>query len=443
MSVALTPARPGPLGMTRYQWVVLLAAWLGWGFDAFDALLFNFVGPNCVPTLLGLTIGSSEAKSASAHWVGLMNSALLLSWAAGGVIFGQVADRIGRTRTLVLTILLYTAGTALCAVAPNIWALLFFRIVSGLGIGGEWAAGASMVAEVVPENRRVEAGALLYTSSPLALFLATFLNYEIAGTLFKGQPEISWRYVFLTGLLPAAVALLVRLFVREPERWQRVAGRVTSPLRELFSPEHRRATISGLVPALTVLLTWWSCYAFITVLATQLAQATALAQHLDKADTGALVEHWKAVANYSFNWGGLIGTLLTIPAAKLLGRKGAFIVYLSLATAAFLMTFGPHWAPETRLRLCVLPGLTIFGAFALFTFYLPELFPTRLRATGAGFCYNFGRTIAALGPFIVGLVAAQGLGSTITALLWLAAVPVVGLCFFPLVIETRGRTLAD
>lgn len=259
MSVALTPARPGPLGMTRYQWVVLLAAWLGWGFDAFDALLFNFVGPNCVPTLLGLTIGSPEAKSASAHWVGLMNSALLLSWAAGGVIFGQIADRIGRTRTLVLTILLYTAGTALCAVAPNIWALLFFRIVSGLGIGGEWAAGASMVAEVVPENRRVEAGALLYTSSPLALFLATFLNYEIAGTLFKGQPEISWRYVFLTGLLPAAVALLVRLFVREPERWQRVAGRVTSPLRELFSPEHRRATISGLVPALTVLLTWWSC----------------------------------------------------------------------------------------------------------------------------------------------------------------------------------------
>ena len=145
---------------TRYQWTVLFAAWLGWGFDVFDGLLFNYVAPNCVPTLLGLAIGSPEAKQATLFWTGLLTSVLLLGWAAGGVVFGLVCDRIGRTRTLLLTMLLYAVGTAACAFAPNIWWLLVFRVVASLGIGGEWAAGASMVAETVPEEKRVEAGAL-------------------------------------------------------------------------------------------------------------------------------------------------------------------------------------------------------------------------------------------------------------------------------------------
>ena len=134
-------------GLTRYQWTVLLAAWLGWGFDVFDAFLFNYVAPNCVPTLLGLEIGSPAAKQATLYWTGLLTSLLLLGWAVGGVLFGMVADRIGRTRTLMLTMLLYALGTAACAAAPNIWVLALFRLVASLGIGGEWAAGASMVAE--------------------------------------------------------------------------------------------------------------------------------------------------------------------------------------------------------------------------------------------------------------------------------------------------------
>jgi MFS family permease len=169
------------LKLNRYQWTVLLAAWLGWGFDIFDGILFNFVAPNCVPTLLGLTIGSPEAKQATLFWTGLLTSMLLIGWAVGGVIFGRISDRIGRTRTLLLTMLLYAVGTAACAFAPNIWVLMAFRFIASLGIGGEWAAGASMVAEVVPENKRVEAGALLYTSAPFGLFLATFVNLQVAG----------------------------------------------------------------------------------------------------------------------------------------------------------------------------------------------------------------------------------------------------------------------
>src|SRR5207253_2793195 len=122
----------------------------------------------------------------------------LVGWCAGGIIFGKVADRIGRTKTLLLTMLMYSVGTAACAFAPNIWVLVLCRIVSSLGIGGEWAAGAAMVAEVVPEKRRVEAGALLYTASPLGLFLATFVTYQVTGVYFT-DASVSWRYVFLFG----------------------------------------------------------------------------------------------------------------------------------------------------------------------------------------------------------------------------------------------------
>ncbi|HBR56299.1 MAG TPA: MFS transporter, partial [Blastocatellia bacterium] len=151
------------LDMNAYQWLVIFAAWLGWGFDVFDGLLFNYVAPNAVPTLLGLPIGSPEAKSATLEWTGILTSLLLIGWAVGGILFGKVADRIGRTKTLLLTMVLYSIGTAACAFASDIWTLMGFRIVSSLGIGGEWAAGAAMVAEVVPERRRVEAGAILYT----------------------------------------------------------------------------------------------------------------------------------------------------------------------------------------------------------------------------------------------------------------------------------------
>ena len=435
------------LDMNGYQWTVLFAAWLGWGFDIFDGLLFNFVAPNCVPTLLGLTIGSPEAKAATLQWTGILTSVLLVGWAVGGILFGQVADRIGRTRTLMLTMLLYALGTAACAFAPNLWILGLCRIVASLGIGGEWAAGASMVAEVVPEHRRVEAGGLLYTSASAGLFLATFVNFQIAGHFWKGNPETSWRYVFLAGLIPAAVAFVVRAFVREPERWKSAASSTPPPrLAELFSPRYRAITLSGFSMALVALVMWWSSNAFIPVVSTGLAQATARLQNLDRAATLALVEGWKKLATNYFNLGGLIGTLLTIPAAKYLGRKAMYFVYFLGSAAAMLCTFGLDLAPETRLAMYFLIGLTVFGVFGSFTYYLPELFPTRLRATGAGFCYNIGRVIAAAGPILVGSIAAQGansLTSALRALFYVGFVPLAGLLLLPLAIETKGRTLED
>jgi MFS family permease len=441
-------ARRTLLDMNGYQWTVLFAAWLGWGFDVFDGLLFNYVAPNCVPTLLGLTIGSPEAKRATLLWGGVLTSILLLGWAAGGILFGQIADRVGRTRTLMLTMLLYALGTSLCAVAPNIWALVLFRVVASLGIGGEWAAGAAMVAEVVPERRRVEAGALLYTSAPAGLFLATYANFQIAGVFFKGAPETSWRYVFLCGLIPAIVAFIVRAFVREPERWKEAAAAAPKPrLREVFTPDVWPLTRSGLSMAIVALIAWWGVNAFIPTVSTGLAQATAKARALDRAATLALVEGWKATATNVFNLGGLIGTLLTIPAAKLMGRRKMFALYYLLSGLAILATFGLDLPPLTRLYMYFFVGITVFGVFGSFTYYLPELFPTRLRGTGAGFCYNAGRIIAAGGPFLVGTIASRGvdsLRSAMNVLFWIGVVPLAGaaLSLSPWVIETKDRQLA-
>jgi len=445
MEASLSPSRKTFLDMNFYQWTVIFAAWLGWGFDVFDGLLFNYVAPSCVPTLLNLPLGSPEAKAATLQWTGILTSVLLVGWAIGGVLFGKVADRIGRTRTLLLTMLLYAIGTAACSVAPNIWVLMICRIVSSLGIGGEWAAGAAMVAEVVPEKRRVEAGAILYTSAPMGLFLATFITFQIT-TVYFTDPSVSWRYVFLFGLLPAAAAFLVRVFIKEPERWKKIAGTETAKLRELFSPEYIRLTISGFVMAVTALIMWWSCNAFIPVVAKGLASQESSILKLSAAATEAMGQDWIKTATNSFNLGGLIGTLMTIPAAKYLGRKKMFFIYYLAAAVSLMGAFGLDLEPHTRLYFYFPIGLTVFGVFGSFTYYLPELFPTRLRATGAGFTYNVGRLIAAIGPFIVGSIASRGanaLESAVDVLFWVGAVPILGLLLLPLVIETKGRELSD
>ena len=449
MSTAVA-ARPRTfLDMNAYQWTVIFAAWLGWGFDVFDGLLMNYVAPNAVPTLLGLRIGSPEAQSATLWWTGVLTSVLLVGWCVGGILFGKICDRIGRTRTLLLTMLLYAIGTAACAFAPNIWVLLLCRIVSSLGIGGEWAAGAAMVAEVVPENRRVEAGALLYTASPMGLFLATFVTYQITGVYFT-DPTWSWRYVFLFGLIPAAAAFFIRLFVKEPERWERVASDAHPKIAELFAPRYRALTISGFCMAVTALITWWSCNAFIPVVAKGLAQrewtelTAAGAANLPSMEV--LGQQWVRTATNAFNMGGLLGTLGIIPFAKIFGRKWMFAIYLAGSAVAVLCAFGLDLDPATRLYLYFPIGLTTYGVFGSFTFYLPELFPTRLRGTGSGFTYNIGRLVAAGGPFLVGSVAAAGanaLESAFTVLFWIGFVPVIGLLTLPLVIETRDRPLED
>jgi MFS family permease len=423
------------LGLSRYQWLVLFAAWLGWGFDVFDGLLFNYVAPICVPNLLHLNPAAPDTAATVWKYTANLTSLLLVGWAVGGVVFGRIADRLGRTRTLLLTMLVYALSTAACAFAPNIYVLAVFRFFASLGIGGEWAAGAALVAESLPFSKRVMGGALLYTSAPAGLFLATFVN-DLFTRKWHGvasDPGMSWRAVFLTGLVPAVVAVLIRLRVHEPEVFKRPEA--APRIAELFTTRYRRRTLGGLALALVALVTWWSCSAFIPMVASFLANGANL--------TGRALAELKASyvtrGTTAFNIGGLIGTLLTIPIATRFGRRPMYMAYFTLSAAAILCTFGLSLSPEVQLLMMFTVGLTVFGVFGTFTFYLPELFPVRLRGTGSGFCYNAGRVITSVFPVIIGLVKHSGKNPG-SVLVWVAAAPILGvialLCGVG--IETRG-----
>ena len=409
------------LGLTRYQWLVLFAAWLGWGFDVFDGLLFNYVSPICVPNLLHLDPALPETGKVVWKVTAYLTSLLLIGWAIGGVIFGRIADRLGRTRTLLVTMLVYALSTAACAFAPNIYVLAVFRFLASLGIGGEWAAGAALVAESLPFSKRVMGGALLYTSAPMGLFLATFVNdlFTRKLSVIASDPSMSWRAVFLTGLVPAVVAVLIRLRVHEPEVFKKPEA--TPSITELFTPEYKRRTLGGLTLALVALVTWWSCSAFIPMVANYLASGAQLSGRA----FAELKASYVTRGTTCFNLGGLVGTLLTIPVATRLGRRAMFMLYYSLGALAILCTFGLPLSPETRLLMMFTVGLTVFGVFGSFTFYLPELFPVRLRGTGAGFCYNAGRVLTSVFPALIGIVRSSGTNPG-SVLVWVALAPAIG-----------------
>jgi MFS family permease len=364
------------------------------------------------------------------------------------VLFGWIADRIGRKRALFATITLYALGTGLCALVGSLWQLILCRTIAGLGIGGEWGIGAALVAEAVPENRRIEAGVIMQTASPLGLVLASAVNYQIAGVWLVNHPESSWRYVFLAGLLPVLAALVVRLFLRESARWQESRARTApSSPRELFAPEVRAATVSGFFVAVVAIVTWWGCNAFIPLLGSTLAQEHASAAGLTGAAARELAAAWQGRGSNAFNLGGLLGAFAAVPLARLSGRLPMFMAYFLFSAAAIFVTFGADLSAQTRLAMLFTVGAGVFGIFGAFTFYLPELFPARLRATGAGFCYNTGRVLAAGGPFAIGLLSAMAGGSSAALMhimLWFALVPLVAVvCARFLIVETRGRPLPE
>lgn len=397
---------------------VFVAAWLGWGLAIFDGTVLTDA-----PVLLGLTSESEKPF----WWI----PAVLVAWGFGGCLFGPAADWLGRRNTLLLTISLYGLGMAACAAfAFNIWALAFFAALAALGVGGEWGAGASLLAETFPE-KRIRAGALLYTSSPAALLLVTVLRYG------AGARADFWRVVFvISGLASAAVVLFIRRRVRESALWEAARG---SSLRlgDLFAPpdprtpiSQRARTLSGLFIAVSTLIVWWSCHTMIRIAAGNLAR---------ESGDPVLGERWGAVALGCFSLGGLLGTLLTIPAAERLGRRKLFAIYQALSSLSLMAVFWLPLEPEQQHRLYFLIGIVVFGVFGTFPYYLPELFPTHLRGTGTGFTYNAGRFAAAAGSLAV-IQAMQE--SRESVLLGISLVPpVISLLALPFFVETRHHNL--
>jgi hypothetical protein len=234
------------------------------------------------------------------------------------------------------------------------------------------------------------------------------------------------------------IAVAIRLKVKEPEGWK--AAEKAPRIAELFSPELRRHTLGGLAMALVALITWWSCSAFIPAVSSLLAADTQpVAAALAK-----LKPHFRTSGSRAVNVGGLIGTVLTVPIATRLGRRPMFLIYYLASAAAVFFTFAPGIDPMTRLYMMGFVGLTVFGVFGSFTFYLPELFPMRLRGTGSGFCYNVGRIATAFFPFLVGMLTRAG-ASPLVVIRWVSVVPAIGvlLVLIGVAEETKGRAEAS
>ena len=372
------------------QWKSGIAAWLGWLFDGLDIHLYTLVATPFVAELLRTTT-SDPAVGYYGSWI---QAAFLMGWAVGGAIFGRIGDCLGRSRALVLTILTYAIFTGLSFFATEWWHLFIFRFLAALGIGGEWAVGASLLSETWPRRWRPWIAAVLQAAVNIGILLAS-----VAAYLLAAYPN---RYVFLVGIVPALLVLCIRKAVPETEEWQAARDcRDTQPARvaDLFRGDVRRITLlTVLVCALSLTAHWAFMFWF--------------AQHLRNLPD---VAAWSATDKSK-----LVGTAMTVLMIASLGGNfvaAAFARWTGyrwtiagLCLAYFLAMAMTYSAPRPLSAMWyALPVLGVCsGVFALFTMYMPPLFPTLLRTTGAGFCYNIGRVVAALGTVLFGLFTEVG-----------------------------------
>jgi len=368
------------------------AAWLGWMFDGLDMHLYTLVALPFVAELVRLPQASTQVSEKASF----IQAAFLVGWAVGGAFFGRVGDVLGRSKALVLTILTYACFTGLSFFAQEWWHLMIFRFLAALGIGGEWAVGASLIAETWPRAWRPWLAAILQTAVNCGVLLAC-----LAGLLLAGAPN---RTIFLVGILPALITLWIRKAVPEPEIWTQAEKDPQAPsgIAALFRPPLRRTTLIVMAVCALGLTAHWALMFWHSAHLRALAQSAAW--------TPAAQTALASKALYLLMIGSIVGNFFAGWLARMLGYRRAittmFLLYLGFMLGAYGVTRGP----DAVLRWLPWIGLAQ-GAFALFTMCLPPLFPTLLRTTGAGFCYNIGRIIAAAGTVIFGLFAQVGTGA--------------------------------
>lgn len=422
-------------GSTSRPWVVLGVAYLGWVFDLMDVFLMVLVRDRAMSELLG----PGATPQQVGVWGGWALGITLVGWAAGGLIFGIVADRWGRARTMALTIVIYAVFTGLCGLATSPMQLIALRFIASLGIGGEWSAGASMIAEVFSKTSRAVAAGILQSASATGFFAAILLEYLVGG---------NWRYAFFGGALPALLALVVRLTVREPAAWvavkRRAAGvgtRVGSLAALFAEPELRRRLLLGTALAVVGIFAYWGTNFWVNARFAELLRVAGA----DPASVSSGVR-WALIV---LNIGNLSGFLLYIPLTNRVGRRSAFAIFHLGALISMPVAYLGSTTYELGLGLFFFAGLFTSGIYSGYTIYFPELFPTRVRATGAGFCYNVGRVISAPGPVIMGwltgaLVTVVPAGQQVA---WAGAIMgcVYALAFLviPFLPETRGVDIRD
>ncbi len=427
--------------LSAQQWKSGIAAWLGWLFDGLDMHLYTLVATAFVAILInGTTFRTKftqmdtdgDGRISAAEWrrsepftvadgnsngsvsrdefevflarsqtgnpdvkqkSSWIQAAFLIGWALGGAFFGRLGDLLGRSRALSLTVLTYAAFTGLSFFAQTWWHLLIFRFLAALGIGGEWAVGSTLLAETWPKKWRPWTAAVLQTGVNIGV-----LGACLAGVLVGGRHP---RWIFLIGVVPALLVFWIRRNVPEPETWHAAKAAGTQPsVRELFAAGARRTTLLCVAVCACSLTAWWAFMFWQAQHVRSLPEVVVLSGlERDKlvATTFALIIGVSIVGNF------VAGAL-----ARQIGWRGAIIGMFGGFVVTTTLTFGPEHS-LTALTRFWLPAVGFWsGVFGLFTMFLPPLFPTLLRTTGAGFCYNIGRIVAAFGTVFFGLFSTMG-----------------------------------
>lgn len=428
-------------GLGRYQWLVLVIAALGWLFDTMDQNIFTIVRPQAVGELLQSWVPPDQLSGATRWYGGIITSVFLLGWAAGGLVFGILGDRLGRTRTMIYTILIYALFTGLSGLAWNWESLAVFRFLTALGVGGEWAAGASLVAEVFPRRSRAMALGSLQALSAVGNMMAALVCLGMSG--------LGWRYAFMVGIIPALVVVWIRRSLHEPEAWHtaRKVARADSTkelgaIADLFRDRVlRRNTIAAVLLATAGVGGLWGVGFWTSDLLSIALKPLNLTPQ-DEAAKRSLVFLVQQA-------GAFFGMYAYALFAERVGRRVSLLAFFLLAWAA---VEGMFWSTHTFLQAMIwapILGFCTLGPFSAYTVYFPELYPTRVRATGCGFCYNCARVLAAGAPFVLGGLAmtfgarfGADIGFRLAAGV-VACIYVVGLVGLIMSPETRGKPLPE
>lgn len=378
--------------LSPQQWRSGIAAWLGWMFDGLDMHLYTLVAAPFVAALLHASAVTDLAvKEKSAY----IQAAFLIGWALGGGFFGRVGDLLGRSRALSLTILTYAVFTGLSYFAQTWWQLMIFRFVAALGIGGEWAVGSSLLSETWPKRWRPWIAAVLQTGVNLGVLLACGANWML-------KSLDSWpRVVFLVGIVPALMVFWIRKSVPEPEEWTKEkAKNLKGPsIGDLFRGEVLRTTILTIIVCATSLTAWWG---FMFWNSQHIRNLPSLKDWAPSDREGVVTLGFSLVIGIS-----IVGNFFAGWLARVWGYRRAIALMSVGFLASFILSYYKPRA-HTDLLVCVSFIGFFSGMFGLFTMFLPPLFPTLLRTTGAGFCYNIGRIAAAFGTIYFGLHANVG-----------------------------------
>lgn len=390
-----------------------IAASLGWMLDSFDVMLYAIVLAELLrdPTL-----------QLTASVAGQLGSLTLLAAAVGGVAFGVIADRIGRKRALMAAVLIYSIFTAACGLAQTVAQLAVFRILLGFGMGGEWATGVALVSETFPAKHRGKALAFVQSSWAIGYALAAVVNLIV-------MPIWGWRGVFFVGVLPALFTIWIRQRLEEPELWRRSDSSQRGRISSLFAPGIARTTIFITLMNACTLFGWWGLNLWVPAYLN-------LAPERGGIGLSSSTMSWFVIAMQVGMWLGYVSFGFI---ADAVGRKRTYVTFVTTA-AVLLPLYGILREPMALLFLGPLVAFFGTGYYSGFGAVIAELYPTSIRATAAGVCYNVGRIASAAAPFVVGSMAAErgfGAAFTVTGVAFLlAAVAWVGIP------ETSNRELA-